>query len=80
LARTNAAILNIIPSEDARRVAMAPELEAAMQQYGKVYKGVTYQGAQHSFFNDQKENRYHPQAAGEAWQETLGWLQQHLKA
>ena len=80
LARTNAAILNIIPSEDARRVAMAPELEAAMQQYGKVYKGVTYQGAKHSFFNDQKESRYHPQAAGEAWQETLGWLQQHLKA
>ena len=79
LARTNAAILNIIPSEDAKRVAMAPELEAAMQQYGKVYKGVTYQGAKHSFFNDQKENRYHPQAAGEAWQETLGWFQQHLK-
>ena len=78
LARTNAAILNIIPSEDARRVAMAPELEAAMQQYGKVYKGVTYQGAKHSFFNDTKESRYHPQAAGEAWQETLGWLQQHL--
>ncbi len=79
LARTNAAILNIIPSEDAKRVAMAPELEAAMQQYGKVYKGVTYQGAKHSFFNDQKESRYHPQAAGEDWQETLGWLQQHLK-
>ncbi len=79
LANTNAAILNIIPSEDAKRVAMAPELEAAMQQYGKVYKGVTYEGAKHSFFNDQKENRYHPQAAGEAWQETLGWFQQHLK-
>ena len=77
LANTNAAILNMIPSEDAKRVAMAPELEAAMQQYGKVYKGVTYEGAKHSFFNDQKENRYHPQAAA-AWQETLGWFQQHL--
>jgi carboxymethylenebutenolidase len=79
LANTNAAILNIIPSEDAKRVAMAPELEAAMQQYGKVYKGVTYEGAKHSFFNDQKENRYHPQAAAAAWQETLGWFEQHLK-
>ena len=78
LANTNAAILNIIPSEDAKRVAMAPELEAAMQQYGKVYKGVTYQGAKHSFFNDQKENRYDPQAAEEAWQETLAWFEQHL--
>jgi len=44
LARTNAAILNIIPSEDAKRVAMAPDLEAAMQQYGKVYKGVPTRG------------------------------------
>ena len=78
LANTNAAILNMIPSEDAKRVAMAPELEAAMQQYGKVYKGVTYEGAKHSFFNDQKENRYDPQAAGQAWQETLSWFKQHL--
>ena len=80
LANTNAALLNIIPSEDAKRVAMAPELESAMLRYGKVYKGVTYEGAKHSFFNDQKENRYHPQAAAAAWQETLGWLQQHLKS
>ena len=79
LARTNAAILNIIPSEDAKRVAMAPDLEAAMQQYGKVYKGVPTRGAKHSYFNDQKENRYHPQAAAAAWQETLGWFEQHLE-
>ena len=79
LARTNAAILNIIPSEDAKRVAMAPELEAAMKQYGKVYKGITYEGAKHSFFNDQKD-RYHPQAAKQAWEETLAWLDQYLKA
>ena len=78
LANTNAAILNMIPSEDKKRVAMAPELEAAMQQYGKVYKGVTYEGAKHSFFNDQKD-RYHPQAAQQAWQETLAWLDQYLK-
>tara|TARA_B100000470_G_scaffold147044_1_gene114268 strand:+ start:975 stop:1193 length:219 start_codon:yes stop_codon:yes gene_type:complete len=37
LANTNPAILNIIPSEGAKRVAMAPELEAAMQEYGKSY-------------------------------------------
>jgi len=37
LANTNPAILNIIPSEGAKRVAMAPELEAAMQEYGKAY-------------------------------------------
>ncbi len=79
LANTNAAILNIIPSEDAQRVAMAPELEAAMQEYGKVYKSVTYQGAKHAFFNDQKEDRYHPEAAPQAWQETLAWLDQHLR-
>ena len=37
LANTNPAILNILPSEGANRVAMAPELEAAMQEYGKAY-------------------------------------------
>ena len=37
LANTNPAILNIIPSEGAKRVAMAPSLEAAMQEYGKSY-------------------------------------------
>ena len=37
LANTNPAILNILPSEGANRVAMAPELEAAMQEYGKSY-------------------------------------------
>ena len=58
---------------------MAPELESAMQEYGKVYKSVTYQGAKHAFFNDQKEDRYHPEAAPQAWQETLAWLDQHLR-
>ena len=37
LANTNPEILNIILSEGAKRVAMAPELEAAMQEYGKAY-------------------------------------------
>jgi len=32
LANTNPAILNIIPSDGAKRVAMAPELEAAVHQ------------------------------------------------
>ena len=78
LANTNAAILNIIPSEDRRRVAMAPDLEAAMKKHGKVYKSVTYPGAGHAFFNDTKR-RYHPEAAQEAWKETLAWFDQHLK-
>ena len=37
LANTNPVIVNIIPSEGAKRVAMAPELEAAIQKYGKAY-------------------------------------------
>jgi len=40
---------------------------------------VTYQGAKQAFFNDQKENRYHPEAADQARQETLAWLEQHLR-
>ena len=58
---------------------MAPELEAAMREHGKVYKSVTYEETKHAFFNHQKENRYHPETAKHAWQETLAWLNQHLK-
>ena len=70
-------VLGIYAGEDARINAAVPDLEAALKEKGKNYKFVTYPGANHPFFND-TGSRYHPQAAGEAWLETLGWFEDHL--
>lgn len=37
-----------------------------------------YAGAPHAFFNDTRES-YRPEAAADAWQRTLGWLEKYLQ-
>ncbi|MGH7852910.1 MAG: dienelactone hydrolase family protein [Candidatus Binatia bacterium] len=53
---------------------------AAMKKYKKVYDHKIYPGAQHAFNNDQRRDRYHPEAAKEAWGRTLDFLKKHLSA
>ena len=69
----------IYAGDDDRINAGVPDLEAAFQQQEKDYRFITYPGADHAFFND-TGRRYHPQAAGEAWQEALGFFDEHLKS
>ena len=38
----------------------------------------TYAGAQHAFFNNDRNEVYHPEAAEDAWGRTLAWLRQYL--
>lgn len=38
----------------------------------------TYAGAEHAFFNNDRPEVYHPEAAADAWQRTLAWLRQYL--
>jgi len=52
-------------------------LEAALKGLGKTYKFRTFEGANHAFFND-TGGRYHPEAAGGAWRETLAWFETYL--
>ena len=75
----NAPVLGIYGGDDRRINSGVPGLEAALQQNGKVYRIITYPGAGHAFFNDTGQ-RYHQEAAAAAWQETLGWFDQHLKS
>lgn len=37
-----------------------------------------YDGAPHSFFNDEREDAYRPEAAAEAWERTLAWFNNYL--
>jgi carboxymethylenebutenolidase len=57
-----------------------PEVEAMGEAFtaaGLPNEIHVYAGAPHSFFNDTRES-YRPEAAADAWQRTLGWLEQHL--
>ena len=73
----NVPVLGIFGSEDNRINAGVPDLEAALKGLGKTYKFRTFEGANHAFFND-TGRRYHPEAAGGAWRETLAWFETHL--
>ena len=55
------------------------ETTAAMKKYNKVYDYKIYSGAQHAFNNDANADRYHAQAAKEAWGRTLDFLKKHLQ-
>lgn len=70
-------VLGIYAAEDNRINGGVPALEQALESNGKDFKFVTYSGANHAFFND-TGSRYRPQAAAEAWTETLNWFEEHL--
>ena len=56
-----------------------PAFEAALKAASIAYKLYIYEGAKHAFFNDQKADRYNPEAADLAWQRTLSFLKEKLK-
>ena len=72
-------VLGIYAGEDSRINSGVPDLEAALRQHGKDYRVVTYPGAGHAFFNDTGQ-RYHKEAATAAWDEVLGFFDEHLKS
>jgi carboxymethylenebutenolidase len=72
-----APVLGIYAEDDSFVNPGVPELEAALEQHQKEYRFITYPDTRHAFFNDTGE-RYNPQAASQAWNETLAWFDQHL--
>jgi carboxymethylenebutenolidase len=57
-----------------------PQTEAAMKKYNKPYEYKIYAGAQHAFFHDGRPDRYHPEAAKEAWNRTIEFFKKHLQS
>ncbi|MBI2358680.1 MAG: dienelactone hydrolase family protein [Deltaproteobacteria bacterium] len=66
--------------EDPRVNAGIPATEEAMKKLGKSFTYKIYPGAQHAFNEDTRPERYHPEAAKEAWGRTLEFFKTHLKA
>ncbi len=56
-----------------------PAFEAALKQASIDYRMYMYEGAKHAFFNDDKADRYHKEAAQLAWKRTAAFLTEKLK-
>jgi carboxymethylenebutenolidase len=57
-----------------------PSTEEAMKKYNKSYAYKIYPGAQHGFYNETTADRFHPEAAKEAWNKTLDFFSTNLKS
>jgi carboxymethylenebutenolidase len=80
LERIEAPVLAHYAERDKRITSAVPETEAAMKKYNKSYEYKIYPGAEHAFFHDQRPDRYHPEAAKEAWGRTLEFFKKHLQS
>lgn len=56
-----------------------PGTVEAMKKYGESYTYKIYPGAQYGFHTDTSAERYHPEAAKEAWARTLDFFQANLR-
>jgi carboxymethylenebutenolidase len=57
-----------------------PATEEAMKIYNRPYTYKIYPGAQHGFYNETNAERYHPEAAKEAWESTLDLFKRALQS
>lgn len=67
-------VLAIYGGLDQRINAGIDEIELAMIEAGKTFRKEIFDGAQHAFHNDTNPDRYHPEAATQAWAHALDWL------
>jgi carboxymethylenebutenolidase len=73
----NAAVLAVYGELDSRVNASRDAAKAALQQAGLPHEIVTYQGADHAFFNDTGQ-RYNAAAAAQAYEKLLDWFARYL--
>ena len=79
LREIEAPILAHYGEEDKAISGAVPETAEAMKRYGKSFTYKIFPQAKHAFHDDTGD-RYHPEAAREAWERTLAFFAQHLKA
>lgn len=72
-----AAVFGVYAGNDDRVNQTSIPLEEALQANGKTYAMKRYPGVNHGFFNDDS-SVYAPEAAAEAWTDTLAWFSQYL--
>jgi len=78
LAKIHAPVLGIYGETDARITSAVPKVAESMTKLGKKYEHKIYPGAPHAFFNDTNADRYKPEAARDAWTQTLTFLKKNV--
>lgn len=78
--KIEAPILAHYGGEDKPTSNAVPATEAAMKKYHKSYTYKIYPGAKHAFNNDTAPDRYHPEAAQEAWSRTVEFFKKQLQS
>ncbi len=73
LGGSRAAVLGVYGGLDARVNASQPAAKAALEAAKLKHELITFDEADHAFFNDTGA-RFNPHAAAEAWRRTLNWF------
>ena len=60
--------------------SQVPRLAEEMKKNGKSYDYKIYPDAPHAFYSDEREDRYRPEAAKDAWGRTLEFFKKHLQS
>ena len=78
-AQVESPVLGLYGAED-QGIAKADiqAMQDALTTAGVENEFQIYAGAPHAFFNDMRES-YRPEAAADAWQRTLAWLEKYLQ-
>jgi len=76
--KINAAVLGIYGELDSRITSGVPAIEEAMKANGKIYEKMIYPNANHAFNND-TGSRYNPEAARDAWMQSLAWFEKYVR-
>jgi carboxymethylenebutenolidase len=79
ISRIKAPILGLYGEHDQGiPLSMVSSLEQTLAENDVPHEIHVYPGAGHAFFNDERPQIYHPQAAEDAWRRTLAWFRTHL--
>ncbi len=74
------AVMGNYAEDDPNIMPGVEPLKAAMAKAGKSFDVKVYPGAKHAFNNNTNADRYHPEAAKDAWARTVGFFKKNLAA
>lgn len=81
LEKLKAPVLGIFAEKDKSvNPGVVSSLSRQLDKLGKAHEFHTYKGREHAFFNDTRPNVYDAHDAADAWQKTINFFRQHLKA
>ncbi|HEX5430123.1 MAG TPA: dienelactone hydrolase family protein [Patescibacteria group bacterium] len=72
-------VLAFYGDQDAHLMETLPKLKETMQSQHKNFEAVVYPNIGHAFFNDTNTRMYNKQAADDAWQKAVTFLENNLK-